>query len=74
MSLIKTTKWAASVGFRLTQDVAIWALRKIEKLGEGHSCSQLYKDAKDVATVGTIFNRIDLTENRDHIHHDNDTV
>jgi hypothetical protein len=73
MSLVRTARWAANVGSRLATDVAIWALTKVEKMGEGHPCSRLYTDVKDAATMDSIFN-IDLTENKDHIHHDNNTV
>ena len=74
MSLINTARWAASVGSRLAMDMAIWTLTKVEKMGEGHLCSKLYTDAKDAATMDSLFNKIDLTENKDHIHHDNNTV
>ncbi len=74
MSLVNTARWAASVGSRLAMDVAIWTLIKVEKMGEGHFCSRLYANTKDAATMDSLFNNINLTENKDHIHHDNDTV
>jgi hypothetical protein len=70
MSLIKTTKWAAGIGSRLLLDVTKWTLLKIECMGESDLC----KGAKDVATMDSIFKKMDLSENKDHIHHDNDTV
>jgi hypothetical protein len=74
MSLINTARWAASVGSRLAMDMAIWTLTKVVKMGEGHLCSRLYTDAKDAATMGSLFDNMNLTENKDHIHHDNETV
>jgi len=74
MSLVNTARWAAGVGSRLVLDMTKWTLLKIERMGEGHICSNLYKDAKDCATMGSIFEKMDLSENKDHIHHDNDTV
>tara|TARA_Y100000817_G_C16526526_1_gene398092 strand:+ start:366 stop:593 length:228 start_codon:yes stop_codon:yes gene_type:complete len=75
MSILKTSRWAASVGSRLAVDIAIWTLTKVEKMGEGHLCSRLYTDMKDAATMGTIFDDIELSDlPKDHIHHDNDTV
>tara|TARA_Y100000817_G_C16662272_1_gene457707 strand:- start:85 stop:312 length:228 start_codon:yes stop_codon:yes gene_type:complete len=75
MSLVRTARWAASVGSRLAMDMAIWTLTKVEKMGEGHLCSRLYTDVKDASTMDSIFNDIELSElPKDHIHHDNSTV
>ena len=75
MSLIKTAKWAAGVSARAAVDVTRWALIQVEKMGESHSCSQLYQNVKDASTMETIFTNIELSElPKDHIHHDNDTV
>ena len=75
MSLIKTTKWAAGVTSKIAIDLTRWALLHIERMGENHSCSQLYQNVKDVATMETIFSDIELSDlPKDHIHHDNDTV
>ena len=75
MSLVRTARWAASVGSRAIVDVAVWTLTKVEKMGEAHACSQLYSDVKDASTMDSIFNDIDLSElPKDHIHHDNDIV
>jgi hypothetical protein len=75
MSLVRTARWAASVGSRLTMDMAVWMLTKVEKMGEGHLCSRLYTNVKDASTMETIFSDIELSElPKDHIHHDNDTV
>ena len=75
MSLVRTARWAASVGSRLTVGIAVWMLTKVEKMGEGHLCSRLYSDIKDASTMQTIFNDIELSDlPKDHIHHDNDTV
>lgn len=65
MSLINTARWAAGVTSRLVSDLAIWTLdRATKRLADIH----------DTATVGRIFDDFNLTENKDHIHHDNDTV
>ena len=74
MSLYHKTKWAARLTSRLALDVTSWALRKIELVSEGHVCSQLYEHTKDAATMSSIFNDMDLSENKDHIHYKNDTV
>jgi len=75
MSLVRTARWAASVGSRLAMDMAIWTLTKAEKMGEGHLCSRLYTDVKDASTMETIFDNVELSEfPKDHIHHDNNTV
>jgi len=65
MSLFNTARWAAGVTSRLVTDFAIWTLDRATKR---------IADIHDVATVGRIFDDMDLTENKDHIHHDNDTV
>jgi len=65
MSLINTTRWAAGVTSRLVADIAIWTLDKASK----HLSS-----IHDAATVGKIFDKMDLSENKEHIHHDNETV
>jgi hypothetical protein len=75
MSLINTTRWVASVSSRLTMDIVVWMLTKVEKMGEGHLCSRLYTEMKDASTMQTIFNDIELSDlPKDHIHHDSDTV
>ena len=74
MSLVNTARWAAGVGSRLMLDITKWTLLKIERMGEGHTCSSLYKDTKDFATMDSIFEKMNLSENKDHIHHDNNTV
>ncbi len=75
MSLINTARWVASVSSRLTMDIVILMLTKVEKMGEGHLCSRLYTEMKDASTMQTIFNDIELSDlPKDHIHHDNDTV
>jgi hypothetical protein len=75
MSLIKTARWAAGISTRAAMDITRWMLLKVEQMGEGHLCSQLYQNAKDASTMQTIFNDIELSElPKDHIHHDNDTV
>ena len=74
MSLIRTARWAAGVSTRAAIDLARWTLFKIEKMGESHMCSRLYDNAKDAATMSSIFDKMDLSENKGHIHHDNDTV
>ena len=65
MSLINTARWAAGVTSRLVTDFAIWTLDR---------ASKRFADVHDAATVGRIFDAIDLAENKDHIHHDNNTV
>jgi len=66
MSLINTARWAAGVTSRLVSDFAIWTLDR---------ASKRLADIHDVATVGRVFDNMDLSENnREHIHHDNDTV
>jgi hypothetical protein len=65
MSLINTARWAAGVTSRLVSDLAIWTLDRAAKR---------FADVHDAATVGRIFDDIDLAENKDHIHHDNNTV
>ncbi|UCG92691.1 MAG: hypothetical protein JSV97_03000 [candidate division WOR-3 bacterium] len=65
MSLFNTARWAAGVTSRLVTDFAIWTLDRATKR---------FADIHDVATVGRIFDDMDLTENKDHIHHDNNTV
>ena len=74
MSLIRAARWAAGVSTRAAIDLARCTLFKIEKMGESHICSRLYDNVKDAATVASIFDKMDLSENKDHIHHDNDTV
>ena len=65
MSLINTARCAAGVASRLVGDFAIWALDRATKR---------FADMHDAATVGRIFKDMDLTENKDYIHHDNNTV
>ena len=65
MSLVNTARWAAGVTSRLVRDLAIWTLDRATKR---------FADIHDAATVGRIFKDMDLTENKDHIHHDNNTV
>ena len=65
MSLVNTARWAAGVTSRLVSDLAIWTL--------DHAAKR-FADVHDAATVGRIFKDIDLSENKDHIHHDNNTV
>ena len=67
MKIFKTARWVASVGSRVVLDVAVWALAKVEEMGEGHFCSKLYDDTPNAA-------KVDLTQHQDHIHHDNNTV
>jgi len=51
---------------RLVSDFAIWTLDR---------ASKRLADIHDVATVGKVFDNMDLSENnREHIHHDNETV
>ena len=65
----------ASVSSRLTMDIVVWMLTKVEKMGEGHLCSRLYTEMKDASTMQTIFNDIELSDlPKDHIHYDSDTV
>ena len=65
MSLVNTARWAAGVTSRLVSDLAIWTLDRATKR---------FADIHDAATVGRIFKDMDLTESKDHIHHDNNTV
>tara|TARA_R100001594_G_scaffold126108_1_gene163236 strand:+ start:461 stop:658 length:198 start_codon:yes stop_codon:yes gene_type:complete len=65
MSLINTARWAAGFASRLVGDFAIWTLDRVTKR---------FADMHDAATVGKIFKDMDLTETKDHIHHDNNTV
>tara|TARA_Y100001938_G_C7802455_1_gene287788 strand:- start:202 stop:399 length:198 start_codon:yes stop_codon:yes gene_type:complete len=65
MSLVNTARWAAGVTSRLVRDLAIWTLDRATKR---------FADIHDAATVGRIFKDMDLTESKDHIHHDNNTV
>jgi hypothetical protein len=74
MKIIKTAHWVASVGSRFAIDTTRWALLKIEKMGESHLCSTLYDNTRDAATMDSLFNKMSLAENQEHIHHDNETV
>jgi hypothetical protein len=65
MSLINTARWAAGITSRLVTDIAIWTLDR---------ASKRLSDVHDVATIGKMFDSVDLTENKEHIHHDNNTV
>jgi len=65
MSLINTARWAAGITSRLVTDIAIWTLDR---------ASKRLSDVHDVATIGKMFDNVDLTENKEHIHHDNNTV
>ncbi len=65
MSLANTARWAAGITSRLVSDLAIWTLDRAAKR---------FADIHDAATVGKIFDDMDLTENKDPIHHDNNTV
>ena len=42
-------------------------LFKIEKMGESHMCSRLYDNAKDAATMTSIFDKMDLSEKETRI-------
>jgi len=66
MSLFNTARWAAGTTSRLVADFAIWTLDRATKR---------IADIHDVATVGRVFDNMDLAENnKEHIHHDNNTV